>query len=324
MRWIQGYELLEPPYNKPPYSYTKDKILNDVVEGTLVPYYSPDRDWFRRHDNPAFVAGVVERMFRVFPTKELEEKWKSIPGKRDALQRSSDLSQQTDEELILEHKQLLNDYQALEHEARLKGYQHDVGLLVSQPDLETFINSTLPEWRERQKQNLENLPTEIKELEEETAPDRVWRNLNLNTPAKQEIFLNSYYSEEQVESLANPETKPQRGGERITASDEKEIKQLIEQALPEIETIYSAIKEVGLSAPSEELQAAALDEYDVDVDKAFYKFIDRDYLENKELYIFNPTQGPRDFMGRLLKMIVKFHLGIDNIGAQSLWKMTKR
>ena len=95
-----------------------------------------------------------------------------------------------------------------------------------------------------------------------------------------------------------------------------QITDLINKARPEIQTVYEAIKSVGFSSgksgksiPSERSwQYTALDKFDRN--KGKFKYIKKDYLEDKSVYAFTGGQEKRDFVGRMLqKMIFDRDLG---------------
>jgi hypothetical protein len=117
--------------------------------------------------------------------------------------------------------------------------------------------------------------------------------------------------------------KPSLRRRRKKIPDE-EVRQLIKQAMPEIERIYLAIKAVGFSgrtnAEEEHWQAAALKEYDAN--KEHFSLIERRHLEERKLYQFTGGQERRDFIGGVLKMIVKDRLDVD-VGAQLLAQMAR-
>jgi|GEM_PF-4475618 len=106
------------------------------------------------------------------------------------------------------------------------------------------------------------------------------------------------------------------------AEDTKTItRDLIQKAKPEIEIIYSAMKrEVGFSGhvlePEIKLQQKAEEVFTKR--KNNFKLIKSDYLKDQSIYILNPGQPKRDFVGRLLKRIVKDKTG-KIFGGQTLY-----
>ena len=104
----------------------------------------------------------------------------------------------------------------------------------------------------------------------------------------------------------------------------EEIVSLIEEARPEIELIYSAIKIQKLSGHEPGLEKKwmreALEKYDSDPDS--FAVIERAYLGDSDLYFFSHGQEKRDFAGGILKRIAeKRNLNIT--GAQYLFKLYK-
>ncbi len=189
--WIKGYELLESPYN-----LAKHDIFKSVQEGVIVPHVSPDGAWIARHD----LLGVAERIWRVFPTPELQKKWvMEVFLKKGQLEDAQDWLAKSDEEHIEAHK----------HDLDLDWDGDSPKYLVN---LETFIDRDLPLLRQKYRQITQDYPSQIKDLEEEFAPNRVWKDLDLG-PAQQEALLNklldAFYPIEQVESLSSTTPKQQ-------------------------------------------------------------------------------------------------------------------
>jgi hypothetical protein len=104
----------------------------------------------------------------------------------------------------------------------------------------------------------------------------------------------------------------------------EEIVSLIEEAQPEIELLYKAVKVNKLSGHGSGLEKKwmkeALKKYDKDTDS--FTVIERAYLEDSDLYFFTHGQEKRDFAGGILKRIAeKRNLSIT--GAQNLFKLYK-
>jgi hypothetical protein len=104
----------------------------------------------------------------------------------------------------------------------------------------------------------------------------------------------------------------------------EEIVSLIEEAQPEIELIYKAVKINKLSGHEPGLEnkwmKEALEKYDDDPDA--FKVIERAFLEDPDLYFFSHGQEKRDFAGGILKRIAgKRKLSLT--GAQNLFKLYK-
>jgi hypothetical protein len=289
---IQGRKLLESHY------LTKEDILNAVKEGFLVPWESVEADWVRKNK----IYDLPERWRRVVPPKFKNK----------------------NQHLFYLHGKLtqLQNWSSKSNESHMEEFKTFFGL-DEVPDGSEMFTKKLEEARKLHSYKINELIKEIDKREKEL--DKVWKGIEPDGITKEnlmEVLLNAYYLKEQVE-LFKQGTTPQSVGKKILVNNKDEIKQLIKHVLPEIKTIYSAIKEVGLSESSqEEFQEAALREYEADFDRKFYKIIKKDYLKKNELFAFNISQGPRDFGGKLLKMIVLDRLGIQK-GAQTLWKMAK-
>jgi hypothetical protein len=178
--WIKGRELLEPPYNA-----TRQDIFKAVQEGNLVPWTSPDYDWIKRHGS----LEDPEQIVRTFPNDELQEKYKRLLVQQEVLEKAQRWSRKSDEECIEAHK-------------------HDIGLNWVEkcplPDLETYVNETLPVQRQKELQVIQEYPSQIEELMEELAPDKVWKDLELGI-AQQDILmdklLDASYPLDQVEAI---------------------------------------------------------------------------------------------------------------------------
>jgi hypothetical protein len=185
INWIKGQDLIESHHK-----YTKQELFKFVQEGALVPYCSPDAEWIKKYK---FTGPGVERIWRVFPTPELQKHWvMEVFLKKGKLEEAQDWLAKSDEDHIEAHK-------------------HDLGLdWDGNPpkylsDIETFVDRDLPLIRQKYLQITKDFPSQIKNLEVELAPDRVWVDLDLG-PAQQEALmgklLDAFYSIEQVEYLS--------------------------------------------------------------------------------------------------------------------------
>lgn len=124
---------------------------------------------------------------------------------------------------------------------------------------------------------------------------------------------------------------------RIIYSDKHLMKEIKNQSIkdavepmmkfikPEIKRIFSAIKKVGFSGRLNDAETnwreAALTAYG-DSKKGF-RFLRREYLEDKELYFFTGGQGKRDFESKLYRKIIA-GLEFGNYGGQRLWKLFQK
>jgi hypothetical protein len=110
----------------------------------------------------------------------------------------------------------------------------------------------------------------------------------------------------------------------LKPSPSPEIKNVVLEAEPEIDEIYSSVKKVGFSGRlvkgPEKWREAALERYD-DSSHGFNLII-REYLEDMDLYEFASGQERRDFYGRLLNKIIRGR-GLENYGAQRLYRLLK-
>ena len=104
-----------------------------------------------------------------------------------------------------------------------------------------------------------------------------------------------------------------------------EVLKLMENAKPELDTIFGAIKRIGFSArviePEPKWKAAALIQFDLEPEK--YSCIKRSFLENISLYAFSDGQNKRDFYGRILQLIIEDH-GLGKYNYQVLYESYKR
>jgi len=102
---------------------------------------------------------------------------------------------------------------------------------------------------------------------------------------------------------------------------QSEVVDLLKKARPEIELIYSAMKkDVGFSGQIPDLETKLKEKAKevFDEKKENFKFIKPEYLDDQKLYIVDPGQPRRDFIGLLLKKIVRKETGIT-IGGQKLY-----
>jgi hypothetical protein len=180
MKWIQGRNLLESPYN-----LMKDAIFEAIQDGILVPQWSLDGEWIKRYG----FLDVPERMRRVFPNEELTKKYDQLINLQAWLDEYQEWCCTSDEEYIEKHRYNL--------------VRNDIVGKPPLPDLETY-RKTLPERRRRKSQRIQEILPAIAELEKELAPDNVWKNLDLG-PIQQEILmeklLEAFYYREDVESI---------------------------------------------------------------------------------------------------------------------------
>jgi hypothetical protein len=314
MGWIKGRDLLEPPYNR-----TMREVFKAVQEGILVPWESPDAEYIKKHEKHAILGADFERIWRAFPTPELQKRWVSeVHIKESVLKNAREWLLKSDEEHIEAHKHALELYQSWG--------EYSPRSLVS---LEEYKNRMLPEERQQKLKIINDYPSHIEKLEKEFSPGRVWKNLDLG-PVRQEILieklLEAFYELAEVESFLPQKELPKKIKEKIRHDYQVEIEQLIKEAMPEIEIIYTAVKEkVGFSGRDnvgeKDWQAAALKIFDKDVSQ--FTFIKREYLEEKKIYFFTGGQERRDFVGGILQMIVKKELAIS-MGAQELYKRTRK
>jgi len=104
----------------------------------------------------------------------------------------------------------------------------------------------------------------------------------------------------------------------------EDIVSLIEEAQPEIELLYKAVKTQKLSGLGSGLEKDWKDEAlkKFDANPNSFKVIERPFLEDSDLYFFSHGQEKRDFAGDILKKIAeKKKLSIT--GAQKLYKIYK-
>lgn len=86
------------------------------------------------------------------------------------------------------------------------------------------------------------------------------------------------------------------------------LKGLITEAAPEVESLFKAIKKVGFSgrnpdANDETWQKVTLQHFDKNQKQ--FNFVKREYLEDKDLYAFADGQASRDFKGCLHQKIIE-------------------
>lgn len=100
---------------------------------------------------------------------------------------------------------------------------------------------------------------------------------------------------------------------------------LLKEVKPKMESLVSDLKEVaGFSYDrkdrEEKLQEEAINWFNDQEDEGFFK---EKYFEDRRIYDTDPKQTPRDFIGALLKKIVKDQLG-KKMGGQVLYEVYKK
>jgi hypothetical protein len=315
--WIRGKDLLAPPFN-----LTKCEILKAVQKGDFVPFMSPDGEWIKENE---FLEPDGERVWRVFPNDKLYRKYEDLISLQYRLELAQTWSQKSDE-------------------WHIEAFKHDKNLdWVDDPppslriDLETYINEKLPKERQIYSQIIQDFPAQIEKLEKELAPDLVWKDLELG-PVQQEIIidriLHAFYVQAHIEfALLTPSEKQEIQVERIErekTSFKDHILQVGSPALKEISEVYQiAIKGVGISSKKaekysdlpQEYRTRALEYYDKQPDK--FKYIKREFLEERGLYGFSQGKEWRDFKSRLIKKAIKDQLGLE-LGGQALLEIIQK
>lgn len=97
--------------------------------------------------------------------------------------------------------------------------------------------------------------------------------------------------------------------------------ELLKKVRPEIESIFAEIKKVGFTSQvidEKEWMKAALNQFD----NNNFEYIKREYLEDKQIYFFSGGQEKRDFIGKVLKEIIKKN-GLGTFGYQLLYNIYK-
>jgi hypothetical protein len=100
----------------------------------------------------------------------------------------------------------------------------------------------------------------------------------------------------------------------------EEAKPTLTEARAEAERIFLALKTVGFTTyvTDAEWKKAVLSSFD-DSKKGF-KYIKREYLEDKILYELRDGKEKHDFIGKLLQMVIR-EKGYKKYGVQFLYKM---
>ena len=100
-----------------------------------------------------------------------------------------------------------------------------------------------------------------------------------------------------------------------------EVRELILKSKNEIETIYSAIKNIGLTDnepdKDKKWKQLAIRRYEQNPEQ--FEYIKKEFLEDKGVYAFTGSQSKRDFFGKMLQYIIKDH-GLGSHGYQRLAK----
>ena len=100
-----------------------------------------------------------------------------------------------------------------------------------------------------------------------------------------------------------------------------EVRELILKSKHEIETIYSAIKNIGFTDndpdKDKKWKQLAIRRYEQNPEQ--FEYIKKEFLEDKGVYAFTGSQSKRDFFGKMLQQIIKDH-GLGSHGYQRLAK----
>ena len=97
-----------------------------------------------------------------------------------------------------------------------------------------------------------------------------------------------------------------------------ELKNLIIHAMPEIESIYVAMKRIGFTNAGSEIKLKEAANNKVAAEK--FKIVRRKYLKTKGLFALTVGKERRDFIGKLLKFIVKEKYPKIKTNYQNLYK----
>jgi hypothetical protein len=131
------------------------------------------------------------------------------------------------------------------------------------------------------------------------------------------VFRAFIHGKDAVELFESPDRRkppPSAAAERV-----------VQEALPEIEEIWAAIKKIGVSERSGDKEEAWREEAlrRFNDSKKGWEWVKREYLEEGRLYAWNPGQGQRDFWSALLRRIVADKTG-EKCGGQGLYRLAKR
>jgi hypothetical protein len=103
------------------------------------------------------------------------------------------------------------------------------------------------------------------------------------------------------------------------------VLELMLKSKVEVDTIYHAIKRVGLSDKilhrRKKSKAAALTQFDLEPGK--FRYIKKHFLEDINLYTFTIGQEKRNFYGKLFQLIIENH-GLGKYNHQNLYWLYKK
>lgn len=126
------------------------------------------------------------------------------------------------------------------------------------------------------------------------------------------LLVSSLYKSEDVSTLENS---------IATQRDAKTI-EIIKAVKPELEKVYSAIREVGPSPagtePQDHCQKAAIKWFQQN--RSAFKILKEDDLTDKKVYVFNEGQEKRDIIGKILQRIVR-RSGLGSGNYQRLFRL---
>jgi hypothetical protein len=126
------------------------------------------------------------------------------------------------------------------------------------------------------------------------------------------FLASSLYKSEDVSTLKNS----------IAIQRDSKIIKIIKAVKPELESVYSAIREVGFSSelqePEERWKKAALKR--IKQNRSFFKILTEKDLTDKKIYRLNGGQERRDFIGNILKQIV-LRSDLGPVGYQRLFRL---
>ena len=105
------------------------------------------------------------------------------------------------------------------------------------------------------------------------------------------------------------------------SSGGNELTDLIRKAAPELESLHAAVKKGGYNIPEpnpeERYKERALKKFQ-EKGRSFI-FVKKQYLEDKNVYLFGGGQEKRDFIGKVLQKIVEDY-GLPRRGYQTLYQ----
>lgn len=217
-----------------------------------------------------------------------------------------------------------NNLEKLKRLKNLKSSLESLVALEQRTDRRPAVMARIKIEREKNKGQIKTIKEKISKLEKELSDIDIysWKNYRFSNADEKtkllEVIKDYLFSKDDVINFERNQFEEN--------GQDRELINLMDNARPEIEEIYSSILAVGFSGNllydeedlEKEWKEAALNRYQQNMQR--FKYIKRPYLEDSKLYAFSGGQERRDFVGRILKKIMQENK-LGRHGAQRLYIM---